>query len=44
MDRHLAKLFAASERAAMSTSGFESIEHTVQLTHEWINELDEALG
>lgn len=28
----------------MSTSGFESIDHTVQLTHEWINELDEGLG
>ncbi len=28
----------------MSTSGFESIDHTVQLTHEWINELDDYLG
>jgi uncharacterized protein (DUF2267 family) len=28
----------------MSASGFESIDHTVQLTHRWINELDETLG
>jgi uncharacterized protein (DUF2267 family) len=28
----------------MNTSRFESIDHTVQLTHEWINELDELLG
>jgi uncharacterized protein (DUF2267 family) len=28
----------------MSTSGFESIDHTVQLTHEWINDLDKILG
>jgi len=28
----------------MSTSGFESIDHTIQLTHEWINALDEELG
>jgi uncharacterized protein (DUF2267 family) len=28
----------------MSTSGLESIDHTVQLTHIWINELDEILG
>jgi uncharacterized protein (DUF2267 family) len=25
-------------------SGLESLEHTVQLTHIWINELDEKLG
>lgn len=31
-------------KLSMSTSGFESIDHTVQLTHEWINELDETLG
>lgn len=28
----------------MSASGFESIDHTVQLTHEWINDLDKILG
>ena len=28
----------------MSAVGLESIEHTVQLTHVWINELDELLG
>jgi uncharacterized protein (DUF2267 family) len=28
----------------MSTTGLESIEHTVQLTHRWINELDAMLG
>lgn len=28
----------------MSTQGLESIDHTVQLTHIWINELDEQLG
>jgi uncharacterized protein (DUF2267 family) len=33
-----------SEDFAMSTVGLESIDHTVQLTHVWINELDELLG
>ena len=28
----------------MSTVGLESIDHTVQLTHGWINELDAMLG
>jgi uncharacterized protein (DUF2267 family) len=28
----------------MSAVGLESIDHTVQLTHAWINELDERLG
>ncbi len=28
----------------MSAVGLESLEHTVQLTHEWINELDQQLG
>lgn len=28
----------------MSAVGLESIDHTVQLTHEWINELDSRLG
>ena len=28
----------------MSTVGLESIDHTVQLTHEWINESDARLG
>jgi hypothetical protein len=28
----------------MSTSGFEGLEHSVQLTHIWLNELDERLG
>jgi uncharacterized protein (DUF2267 family) len=28
----------------MSATGFESIDHTVQLTHVWINELDSSLG
>jgi uncharacterized protein (DUF2267 family) len=28
----------------MSTVGLESLEHSVQLTHIWINELDEKLG
>ena len=26
------------------TSGLENLEHTVQLTHVWINELDDRLG
>jgi uncharacterized protein (DUF2267 family) len=29
---------------AMSAVGLESIDHTVQLTHIWINELDMLLG
>lgn len=28
----------------MSTQGLEVIDHTVQLTHEWINELKARLG
>lgn len=28
----------------MSAVGLESIEHTVQLTHQWINDLDSRLG
>ncbi len=28
----------------MSATGLESLGHTVQLTHIWINELDERLG
>ncbi len=28
----------------MSAVGLESIEHTVQLTHTWINDLDARLG
>jgi uncharacterized protein (DUF2267 family) len=28
----------------MSTVGLEGIDHTVQLTHGWINELDAMLG
>jgi uncharacterized protein (DUF2267 family) len=28
----------------MSTTGLESLEHTVQLTHIWINELEARLG
>jgi uncharacterized protein (DUF2267 family) len=28
----------------MSTHGLETIDHTVQLTHLWINELNEQLG
>ena len=28
----------------MSAQGLEAIDHTVQLTHEWINELTERLG
>lgn len=28
----------------MSAVGFESIDHTVQLTHIWINDLDARLG
>ena len=28
----------------MSTAGLESIDHTVQLTHTWINELDAVVG
>jgi len=28
----------------MSTVGLQSIEHTVQLTHQWINALDTRLG
>ena len=28
----------------MSAVGFENIDHTVQLTHIWINELDTRLG
>ena len=28
----------------MSAQGLESIDHTIHLTHEWINELAERLG
>jgi uncharacterized protein (DUF2267 family) len=28
----------------MSTVGLESIDHTVQLTHSWINDLDALVG
>ena len=28
----------------MSTVGLESLDHTVELTHIWINELDDRLG
>ena len=28
----------------MSATGLEVLEHTVQLTHEWINDLDMQLG
>ena len=28
----------------MSTAGFEAIDHTVQLTHRWVNELDAMVG
>ena len=28
----------------MSAAGLESIDHTVQLTHIWINDLDSRLG
>jgi len=28
----------------MSAVGLESIDHTVQLTHIWINDLDASLG
>jgi len=28
----------------MSTSGLEGIDHTIQLTHLWINELNDLLG
>ena len=28
----------------MTTVGLEGLEHTVQLTHTWINELDDRLG
>src|SRR6185436_9848189 len=28
----------------MSTQGLEGLEHTVQVTHAWINELDARLG
>jgi len=31
-------------RNHMSVVGLESLEHTVQLTHIWINELDDRLG
>jgi uncharacterized protein (DUF2267 family) len=28
----------------MTATGLESLDHTVQLTHTWINDLDERLG
>jgi len=28
----------------MSTTGLESLDHTIQLTHVWINDLDGRLG
>lgn len=28
----------------MSNVGLETLDHSLQLAHEWINELDEALG
>jgi uncharacterized protein (DUF2267 family) len=30
--------------STMSAQGMEVLDHTVQLTHEWINELDKKLG
>jgi uncharacterized protein (DUF2267 family) len=35
---------AEDGRLSMSATGLESLNHTVQLTHMWINELDERLG
>jgi uncharacterized protein (DUF2267 family) len=31
-------------KTPMSTVGLESLDHTVQLSHIWINDLDERLG
>jgi uncharacterized protein (DUF2267 family) len=31
-------------RKPMSAVGLEGLDHTVQLTHRWINELDDRLG
>lgn len=28
----------------MNSSGLNTLDHSVQITHEWVNELDEALG
>lgn len=28
----------------MNAAGLQMLDHSVQITHEWINELDEALG
>lgn len=28
----------------MSATGLEALEHSIKLTHEWINELDQQLG
>jgi uncharacterized protein (DUF2267 family) len=33
-----------TQERTMSAVGLESIDHTVQLTHVWINELDDMLG
>jgi len=42
--RPLLNLSTIEKGEIMSTVGLESLEHTVQLTHAWINELDELLG
>jgi uncharacterized protein (DUF2267 family) len=31
-------------RKPMSAAGLEGLDHTLQLTHSWINELDDRLG
>jgi uncharacterized protein (DUF2267 family) len=37
-------MYAAGGELPMSTSGLEGLDHTVQLTHIWINDLDRRLG
>ena len=34
----------SGKEKVMSSVGLESLDHTVELTHIWINELDDRLG
>jgi uncharacterized protein (DUF2267 family) len=38
------KLICNMEASDMNKRGLEVLDHTVQLTHEWIDELDKKLG
>jgi uncharacterized protein (DUF2267 family) len=42
--RYACMTFEPIEENAMSAVGLEALDHTVQLSHIWINDLDERLG